>query len=98
MSKRTILDAVPESRRLTIYHEHEGQTLIESRQDCEPITTAASIMSDEPPGKDCRLAALVPETVLNQAFTEGWFHDQDKWKAWMNDPNNRDFRVWKGRI
>lgn len=98
MSKRTILDAVPESRRVTIYTEEDGKTYVESRQDCEPITKAASILAEAPPGKDFRLAALVPETVLNQAFTEGWFHDQDKWKAWMNDPNNRDFRVWNGRV
>lgn len=98
MGKRAVLDAVAGSRRLTIYHEQDGKNYIESRQDCEPITKAASILASEPPGKDFRLAALVPETVLNQAFTEGWFHDQDKWKRWMNDPNNRDFRVWGGRV
>jgi hypothetical protein len=29
---------------------------------------------------------------------EGWFHDKKAWKRWANDPNNRDFRVWKGRL
>ena len=99
MSKRTILDAVPESRRLTIYHEEDGKTYVESRQDCSEIVRAAKRARETQTGKETfRLAAVVPETVLNQSFTEGWFHDPVRWQRWMNDPSNRDFRVWEGRV
>jgi hypothetical protein len=97
VSKKALLDAVPESRRLTILHEEDGRQFIESRQDCSGIVKAAKAMAELPKGENFRLAALVPETVLNQAFTEGWFHDDNAWKRWMNDPQNRDFRVWDGR-
>ena len=99
MSKRTILDAVPESRRLTIYHEQDGKTFVESRQDCTAIVEAAKALKGaQGRNETFRLAAVVPETVLNQSFLEGWFHDPVKWQRWMNDPENRDFRVWEGRI
>jgi hypothetical protein len=96
---KALLDADQGSRRLTIYHEMaDGKHLIETRQDCTHIVEAAKILSEETPGKDFRLAAVIPQTVLDQAMIEGWFHDKKAWKAWANDPNNRDFRVWKGRL
>jgi hypothetical protein len=98
MSKSALLDLVADSRRKTLFHEEDGKTYVESRQDVEPILEAARIMADEVPGKEFRHAAFVPETVLNQAFVEGWFHDPGAWKAWANDPANRDYRTWGGRL
>ena len=98
MSKSALLDILPGSRRKTIFHEEDGKHWIESRQDVEPILKAAKILADQPPGKDFRHAAYIPETVLNQSFTEGWFGDPKAWKRWANDPANRDFRTWKGRL
>jgi hypothetical protein len=94
-----LLDADEGSRRLTIFHEGQnGKHLVETRQDVTHIVEAAKILSEEAPGKDFRLAAVIPQTVLDQAMLEGWFHDKKAWKRWANDPNNRDFRVWKGRL
>jgi len=45
-----------------------------------------------------RRVALIPETVLNQAFNEGWFHDTAAWKRWANDPVNACYRTTKGTI
>jgi hypothetical protein len=98
MAKKQLLDAIPHARRVTIMHEHEGKHLIESRQDCDHIVEAAKILSDVEPGKDFRHAAFIPETVINQAMVEGWFHDKAAWKKWANDPNNAAFRTWKGRL
>lgn len=98
MSKSALLDFIPENRRKLIFHEEDGVTRIETRQDVSHIIDAAKIISDVPPGKDFRHAAFIPETVLNQAFNEGWFHDAAAWKRWANDPANADFRTWKGRL
>lgn len=98
MSKSALLDAVVGSRRKTIFHEEDGVTYVESRQDTTHIVAAAKIIADEVPGKDFRHAALVPETVMNQAFLEGWFHDPKAWKRWANDPANVEYRTWKGRL
>jgi hypothetical protein len=98
MSKSALLDLVPGSRRKVIYHEEDGITRVETRQDVEPILGAARILAEEPPGKDFRHAALIPEAVMNQAFIDGWFHDPAAWKRWANDPANEGFRTWKGRL
>lgn len=98
MSKAALLDIVADSRRLTIMHEEDGKHYVESRQDVAPIVQAAKdLWSDNPP-KDMRRVALIPETVLNKAFNEGWFHDETAWKRWANDPANAAFRTSKGTI
>lgn len=98
MGKSALLDAIGDSRRITVYHEEDGKKYVESRQDVEPIIEAAKIIADQPPGKDFRHAAFIPETVLNQAMLEGWFHDSKAWKRWANDPANAAYRTWKGRL
>lgn len=98
MSKSALLDLVAGSRRATIYHEEDGRTFIESRQDVAPIIQAAKDLWDDKPPLDMRRVAVIPETVLNQAFTEGWFHDEAAWKKWANNPANAAFRTCKGTI
>jgi hypothetical protein len=96
MSKSGLLDRI--DRRVTILHEEDGKQFIESRQDVTHIVAAAKIMADEPPGKDFKHVAFVPDAVLNEAFNAGWFHDPKAWKRWLNDPDNRDYRTGGGRI
>jgi hypothetical protein len=98
MSKSALLDLVPAARRKIVYHEADGRTLIETRQDVEPILDAAKVLADEAPGKDFRHAAFIPDVVLDRAFREGWFHDAAAWKRWANDPANRGYRTWPGRL
>ena len=98
MSKSALLDLVPDARRKTILHEEDGRCWIESRQDVGPVIEAARMIADEAPGKDFRHAAFVPESELNRAFAEGWFHDAKAWKRWANDPANACYRTWKGRL
>jgi len=98
MSKSALLDVIADSNRALIYHEEDGKTFIETRQDVSPIVAAAKIMADEAPGKDFRHAAYVPEAILNQAFNEGWFHDPAAWKRWANDPANAMYRTWPGKL
>lgn len=98
MSKSALLGMVEDSRRKIIYHEEDGKKFIEQRQDVEHIVEAAKVLSNEPPGKDFRRVALIPESELNRAFLEGWFHDAEAWKRWANDPGNRAYRTWEGRL
>ena len=98
MSKSALLDAVPEARRKTLLHEEDGRCWIESRQDVAPIVAAARAIAGEAPGRDFRHAAFIPESELNRAFTEGWFHDSAAWKRWANDPANACYRTWPGRL
>ena len=98
MSKSALLDLLPDARRKTILHEEDGRRWIETRQDVAPIVAAARLLAEKAPDRDFRHAAFVPESELNRAFTEGWFHDRAAWKRWANDPANACYRTWKGRL
>lgn len=71
---------------------------IKTFEDMEPIIERARALSALTPGKDIRHAAVVPQHVLDKAYREGWFNDQDKWREWANDPANACFRTWPGRL
>ena len=98
MSRKALLDVAADARRQTVLHEEDGHRWIETRQDVEPIVEAARRLSEEPHGRDLRHAAFIPDSELNRAFVEGWFHDSAAWKRWANDPANACYRTWKGRL
>jgi len=66
-----------------LLHEEGGKQWVETRQDVDPIAKAAAIMAEHSEvSKDFTRVAMIPSTVLDQAFNEGWFHDEDAWKRW----------------
>lgn len=99
MANKAILDVDPVNRRQIIFAEEDDKTYIVTRQDCSSIAEAAKAMSELPhDDKSLRPVALIPEEILNRSILEGWFHDKAKWRAWANDPDNRDFRITKGHL
>lgn len=72
--------------------------IIETVQDCTPILEDAKAWRDVTPGKEWRHVACIPTYFLDKAAKEGWLHDDAKWHAWLNDPDNKLFRTWPGRI
>lgn len=98
MSKSALLDLVADDRRKVIYHEEDGKTFVETRQDVAPIIAAAKEMWCDNPPLDMRRVAVIPKTVLDDALIEGWFHDEATWKRWANDPANACYRTCKGTI
>lgn len=42
------------------------------------------------------LARGIPMTVVEKSMLEGW--DDGDWKRWLNDPDNKAFRIWPGRV
>lgn len=66
-----------------LLHDEDGKQWVETRQDAEPVIKAAQILADfSEVDKDFTRVALIPSTVMDQAFNEGWFHDEDAWKRW----------------
>lgn len=93
------------------YHSQDGVTRTVVHDDADPrgkfrVFTEmqmdgvlASIERDRDnirPGSLNKLVARVPMTVYEQSIHEGW--DEDKWKSWLNDPDNKAFRIWPGRV
>jgi hypothetical protein len=73
--------------------------VIASEMECDALIRENRALAENQSGKEeFRLAARVPMPVVEKAMLDGSFHDDNFWRSWMNDPDNRDFRVWKGRI
>jgi len=82
-----------------IYHEVEdGIIALETRQDCTALVELAKNMEDIPPDREFRHVGFIPDYVFNEACRNGWVNDKKAWKKWLNDPDNRKFRTWKGRL
>jgi hypothetical protein len=45
-----------------------------------------------------REVAWIPDSVFAQAVTEGRVHDKKYWARWLNDADNRAFRIDGGYI
>lgn len=82
------------------YHtEADGTFHLTTSQDLEDAVKENQALRETQTGKEMfRLAARAPVHVAEKAMREGWFHDDAEWGKWMNDGENRDFRVWEGRI
>lgn len=77
-----------------------SEFITETIEDVEPVLdSAARLRADgHNPKSTMRHVARVPVTVVERAMREGWFHDQKAWDRFLNDPDNKGFRVWEGRL
>ena len=55
-------------------------------------------LSNGKQGSELKHVAEVPMVIYQQAIREGWANDKKKWKKWLNDPDNKLFRIWQGRV
>lgn len=82
------------------YHRHDGKVTFETRFDEAPAVRLAALERDMRAGQrtnhDMQKIANVPMSVLHRAMVEKW--DRSDWWRWANDPANRAFRVWHGRV
>lgn len=85
MARKGILDAIPDAKRVTLAHEEDGVWRVESRQDTSHIAKAASIIADQPPGKDFRHVGFIPDADLNRMLLDGSFHDPAAIRQFFDD-------------
>jgi hypothetical protein len=78
---------------------NDGELIVTDEQEASAILRANSRDADiDQTGNHFRLVARVPMAVVKLAQREGWADDMQKWKAFLNDPDNRAFRIWPGRL
>lgn len=47
---------------------------------------------------DCKPQVVIPQSVVAEAMRDGWYHDEAKWKRWINDSDNSYLRVTRGNV
>jgi hypothetical protein len=99
MSIKRLLSAYGLGRKYTIWHEDsDGSVTLETRQDCEPIVEFCKAAKDRPQDPAFRHVAEVPMSVIGKWMRDGCLDDEKHIRRWLNDPDNRDFRIWPGRL
>jgi len=53
-------------------------------------------LAESDPSKEFKPLAVIPDSVMSQAINEGWDQDDQQWKRWMNDIDNRYLRITGG--
>lgn len=48
-------------------------------------------------GRDLVPVAEIPMAVYERAIQEGWANDPKAWRKWLSDPDNKVFRIWRGK-
>lgn len=85
--RRTFLVDQDRPRQFVVHTEVEMDEVLDSikraRESIVPHSTN-------------KLVARVPMTVYEQSLLEQW--DEADWKKWLNDPANKELRVWQGRV
>ena len=78
-------------------HAPERVTLV-TTQDVTGIVDYCHEKSLESTGSDMKHVAEIPMAVVERMMQDGSWNDQAAVKRWLNDPDNRAFRIWQGKV
>ena len=97
-TKRTITDH--KTGYKSEFITEDDKVVYHTTQDVAPVIDHVKKLRDNTlkPGKDMRHIAEVPMVIWQKALREGWSKDRAKWKKWLNDPDNKVFRTWQGKV
>lgn len=80
--------------------DHDEDTFWEAmEQDVDPMIEHVKMLRET--HKDVegmKLAAFIPDAIVERMMRDGSIHDEAALKRWLNDPQNDCFRVWRGRV
>jgi hypothetical protein len=93
-----VVDPVARIKRTMIVDsERPYSPVVQLEQDIEPILAACARDRDLHPARSTnKVVAKVPIGIYEQSIHEQW--DESDWKKWLNDPQNKPFRVWQGKV
>lgn len=78
-------------------HEKPNQFTVHTEVDVTDLVKHNIMLAEDQKRKSVnKLLARVPLTIYEKSMLEGW--DESDWKKWLNDPDNKAFRVWGGQV
>ena len=95
-TKRTVIDT--RTNFVSEFATEDDKFVYHTQQNVAPILKHVKDLQELKPGKELRHVAEVPMVIYQKAIREGWANDKAKWKKWLNDPNNKLFRTWQGKV
>ena len=99
MAIKTILDARGSMLSQVVVDEHDADRMVlVTEQDVTGIVDYCAAQSHMPGSKDMKHVAEIPLAVVERMMQDGSWNDPQAIKRWLNNPDNRAFRVWHGRV
>ncbi len=108
MSKKIPIENTGITKTILHSDDSEGKIHIETTQDVQPVLEENKIRRNlgefHNKKKDWYHAASIPLVVVQQLVKKGIMHphgavkDKARFKKWVNDPDNRAFRIWQGNV
>jgi len=102
---KSVLEHTLNVHKSLITDTDSGDMTILEKQDMEPVIEIAKSMREANTrigththvGKShMRPVAEVPMMIYNQSIREGW--TKADWRKWINNPDNKAFRITDGRF
>lgn len=86
----------------TRFHEEDDDLVIEEVQDVQDVIDLNKREYNARMGErfagDQVPVARIPAIVWQDLIAKGIAYDEERLKAWMNDPDNRAFRTRPGKV
>lgn len=86
----------------TFYYDDTTDTFtIERAEDVEPLVDTNLALANMQPERwsgEWHHVASIPATVLQELRQQGILRDPQRFRAWLNDRDNRRFRTRSGRV
>lgn len=97
-----LLTSDPITRKKTVWHDQsDGGAVIQAQQDIEPVLKMNKEERKEA-GKDFSgemvKVASIPVAVYEDLMRRGIADNPERFKRWLNDPDNEPFRTRRGRV
>jgi hypothetical protein len=98
------IDPVTGQQKVFHYDHNNDRFHIETKMDVEPILdlNKAQLIGESSKGRnwrgDMHKVASIPMHVYLDLQKRGIIQDQRKFKAWLNDPDNKYYRTKGGRV
>jgi hypothetical protein len=86
-------------KRTMVWEDDAPETVhVYTEQDLTQALENNKIMRELHPRRSTNklLARGVPVSVYEKSVLEDW--GDDDWAKWLDDPDNRAFRIWQGRV
>lgn len=85
--RRTMISDDDRPGEIRVFTEADMTSLVENNKKLAEL---------HPRHSTNKLVARVPMTVYEKSVIEDW--EESDWKKWLNDPDNKAFRVWGGAV
>lgn len=102
MADKWLISRSPEGVETWFHGAENGKYTIETvSPDVAPTTDRNKALYNENAGKrwgDMKHVASIPLTVYWDLVQKGVTRDQKDFSKWLNDPDNRHFRTFPGKV